>query len=227
MTTHPEPPPREAFTPREWEVIRRHRTPEQVQRFLNALPYNREQDGETLRSFREVIRRNTAHCLEAALVAAVIMEQHGFPPIVLSFESWDNLDHVIFVFRRFRRWGSVARSRDAGLHGRKPVFRTIRHLAWSYFDPYVDLTGRLTGYQLVDLRGMGDYDWRFNPKNMWKVEKYLIDIPHRAMPSSDARYHRLHKRYKEYRRRDPTGPVINIYEGRERWLPLTGYARAP
>ncbi|HET6947325.1 MAG TPA: hypothetical protein VFJ45_05865 [bacterium] len=220
MSSRPAPPPREAFTPEEWAIIQRHRTPAQVQRFLNALPYNEERHGETLRSFREVIRRRTAHCLEAALAATVILEQHGFPPLVLSFESKDNLDHVIFVFRRARRWGSVARSRDAGLHGRKPVFRTIRTLAWSYFDPYVDFTGRLTGYQLVDLRDIGDYDWRFTRKNMWKVEKFLIDIPHRPMPSSDDRFRRLRARYAAFRRRHPTAPVIDIYSRRERWLPL-------
>ena len=220
MSSRPAPPPREAFTPAEWAIIQRHRTPEQVQRFLNALPYNEERHGETLRSFREVIRRRTAHCLEAVLAATVILEQHGYPPLVLSFESKDNLDHVIFVFRRAGRWGSVARSRDAGLHGRKPVFRTIRALAWSYFDPYVDWTGRLTGYQLVDLRGLGDYDWRFNPKNMWKVEKFLIDIRHRPMPSSDDRYRQLLARYTAFRRRHPTAPVVDIYARRERWLPL-------
>jgi hypothetical protein len=221
------PPPREAFTPRERRIIGANRTPEQVQRWLNGLPYNHEAHGETLRSFREVVRRRTAHCLEAALAAAVILEQHGFPPRVLSFDSKDNLDHVIFVFRRRRRWGSVARSRDAGLHGRRAVFRTIRELAWSYYDPYVDWTGRLQGYQLVDLRALGRYDWRFNPRNMWKVEKVLIDIPHRPMHSSDLRHRRLHARFVAYRRHHPTGPVIDIYAGRERWMPLTGYARTP
>jgi hypothetical protein len=219
------PSPREAFSPRERRIIHACGTPERVQAWVNSLPYNREPQGETLRSFREVVRRRTAHCLEAALAAAVIMEQHGHPPLVLSFDSKDNLDHVIFVFRRGGRWGSVGRSRDAGLHGRKPVFRTIRGLAWSYFDPYVDWTGRLQGYQLVDLRDLGPYDWRFNPRNMWKVEKFLIDIPHRPMPSSDARYRRLHARFTAYRHRRPTGPVVEIYRGRERWMPLTGKVR--
>lgn len=212
------PPPREAFTRREWAVIQKYRTPEQVQEFLRSLPYNRERNGETLRSFREVIRRGTAHCLEATLVAAVILEQHGYPPLVLSFESQDNLDHVIFVFRRRGRWGSVARSRDAGLHGRKPVFHSVRNLAWSYYDPYVDFTGRLTGYQLVDLRNLDGYDWRFSPRNMWKVEKFLIDIRHRKLWSSRTRYRELLARYKEYRHRHPRGPVIEIYGRRDRWM---------
>ena len=42
-------------------------------------------------------------------------------------------DHVVFVYRQNGRWGTVARSRDPGLHGRKPVFRSLRHVAQSYF----------------------------------------------------------------------------------------------
>src|SRR6185312_1769739 len=114
------------------------------------------------RSFRGVVQHNCAHCLEAALFAAVVLEQHGYPPLVLSFESIDQLDHVIFVYRGPRGWGSVARSRDPGLHGRRPVFATPRALALSYFDPYIDFTGRVTGYAVVDLdAAMKEYDWRF------------------------------------------------------------------
>lgn len=211
-------PARELFTPAERRVIERHRTPRQVQDFLRRLPYNWEKNGDTLRSFREVVRLNTAHCLEAALVAAVILEQHGYPPTVVSFESKDGIDHVIFVFRHRGRWGAVARSRDAGLHGRRPVFRSIRDLVWSYFDPYVDFTGRITAYQLVDLRVLGAYDWRLATKNMWKVENYLLEIPHRKLRSSNRRYRQLLERYREYRRRDPDGPVIEIYRHRESWM---------
>jgi hypothetical protein len=208
----------DAFTPKERSIIQRHRTPEQVQRFLRRLPYNWERDGDTLRSFRQVVRLNTAHCLEAALVAAVILEQHGYPPLVVSFESKDGVDHVIFVFRQGGRWGAVARSRDAGLHGRKPVFRGIRDLVWSYFDPYVDLTGRITGYQLVDLRALGAYDWRLATKNMWKVENYLLAIPHRTLRSSNRRYRSLLARFRAYRKEHPRGPVVEIYRDRQRWM---------
>ena len=146
-------PLRSAFTPRERRLIESLRTPAQVQRFLNALPYNTEPPPERakLRSFRGVVRHNTAHCLEAALAAAVILEQHGHPPLVLSFESIDLLDHVLFVYRGPRGWGSVARSRDPGLHGRKPLFATPRALALSYFEGYIDFTGRIKAYAVVDL----------------------------------------------------------------------------
>src|SRR5262249_40272013 len=134
-------PPALPLTAAERRVIAAHRTPLSVQRWLNALPYNTEQGGETLRSFRGVVRTGMAHCLEAALTATTTLEQQGSPPIVLSFESIDLLDHVIFVYREKTGWGSVARSRDPGLHGRKPVFATPRALALSYIEGYVDFTG--------------------------------------------------------------------------------------
>lgn len=210
-----------SFTPRERRLIARLRTPAQVQAYLNALPYNSERDGETLRSFRGVVRHGSAHCLEAALLAATVLEPHGFPPLVISFESIDKLDHVIFVYRERGRWGSVARSRDPGLHGRRPVFRTPRALAASYRDPYVDFTGRVTGFAVVDLnRVMGRYDWRLSERNVWKVEQVLIDYPHRRLVMSDARYARLLARYKAFRASHDDRKPWKYYEGRETWMPL-------
>ena len=57
----------------------------------------------------------------------------------------------------------------------------------SYVDPYVDYTGRVTGYAVVDLRVMGRYDWRLAETNVWKVERMLLDLPHHRIVTSDAR----------------------------------------
>jgi hypothetical protein len=191
-----------------------------VQRYLNQLPYNNEPGGRaTLRSFRGVVRHGSAHCLEAALFAAVALEQHGYPPLVISFESIDELDHVIFIYQQRGRWGSVARSRDPGLHGRKPVFATPRALAMSYMDPYIDLTGRVTGYAVVDLRAMGNYDWRLADTNVWKVERMLLDYPHRSIVSSNRHVNALRARYRAFKRRFPDKKPL-FYRHKERWTPL-------
>jgi hypothetical protein len=217
----PHTTPAPLFTPQERRLVARLRTPRAVQQYLNELPYNQEPGGRaTLRTFRGVVREGCAHCLEAALFAAVVLEAHGYPPLLLSFESIDHLDHVIFVYRHRGRWGSIARSRDPGLHGRKPVFATARALALSYFDPYVDFTGRVTGYAVVDLRElMGEYEWRLAGTNVWKVERMLLDLRHRPIRSSDRRVNALRARYREFRARFPGRKPV-FYRTRNRWTPL-------
>ena len=208
------------FSPREQRLIRKLRAPADVQRFLNRLPYNIEPHGRaTLRSFRGVVRHGCAHCLEAALFAATVLEHHGYPPLVLSFESVDELDHVIFVYRSRTGWGSVARSRDPGLHGRRPLFATPRALALSYADPYIDFTGRVTGYAVVDLRVVGSYDWRTAETNVWKVERTLLDHPHRSIASSDRRVDWMRARYRAFCAAYPGRKPV-AYDGRERWTEL-------
>jgi hypothetical protein len=210
-------PARSEFTPREWKLIQAHRTPEQVQRYLRTIPYNRESDGATCFSFRRVLAERRAHCLEGALVASVILEQHGYPPTLVSIESQDKLDHVLLLFKRNGRWGSVARSRDIGLHGRKPVFRTVRDLVMSYFDMYIDKTARITGYAVASLYELGDYDWRFSLRNAWKVERHLQEIPHVAIRSSNARYEQWRRRFLEFHKENP-GRSPDYFSNRDLWL---------
>ena len=210
-----------SLTPRERRVVARLRTPQQVQSYLNRLPYNHERGGASLRSFRGVVSHGSAHCLEAALFAAVVLEQHGYPPLVISFESIDKLDHVIFVYKVLGRWGSVARSRDPGLHGRRPVFRSARALAASYMDTYVDFTGRVTGFAVVNLADeMGGYNWRLSAKNVWKVEQMLIDHPHNALGMSNRRYRALLAKYKAFRAAHDDRKPVRYYQGRENWMPI-------
>jgi hypothetical protein len=221
ITAHNYPPStapiREAFRPAEWAIIRRCRTPKQVQEFLRKLPYNWEKQGETLRTFRSVVQHGSAHCLEGALIAATILEQHGYPPLLLDLESQDQLDHVLFLFKKRGRWGTVARSRDAGLHGRKPVFRTLRHLVMSYVDPYVDGSGRITGFGVADLRTLVKSDWRLSPKSVWEVERALIKMPHKKIQTSNRRYQTALRQFLAFRKNHPHEPAT-FYSNRHVWL---------
>lgn len=217
--TDPVTPPDLPLTPAERRLVARLRTPDAVQDWLNNLQYNDEEDIGTLRSFRGVVRSGMAHCLEAALAATVILEQHGYAPLVLSLESVDLLDHVLFAYRTPTGWGTVARSRDPGLHGRRPLFATPRALAQSYFESYIDFTGRIKGYAVVDLRVLGRYDWRLSTRNVWRVENLLRDWPHRTIRSSDRRAEALRRRYRRFREEYGYKPW-GYYRGRERWTAL-------
>jgi hypothetical protein len=210
-------PDRDAFRPAERAIIEWCRTPKQVQEFLRQLPYNWEKKGETQRTFRSVIQHRSAHCLEGALSAATILEQHGYPPLLLDLESRDQLDHVLFLFKKRGRWGTVARSRDAGLHGRKPVFRNLRHLVMSYVDPYVDGSGRITGYGVADLRTLVRGDWRLSTKNVWEVERALIKMPHKNIRTSNRRYQMILRQFLAFRKKHPDQPAT-FYANRNVWL---------
>ena len=150
-------------------MIHSHRTPAAVQRWIRSLAYNWERSGQTLRSFRGVVRSGEAHCLEAALAAAAVLEHHGHAPLLLDMESQDGLDHVVFAFRDQGRWGAVGGSRDDGLWGRRPVFRSVRALAMSYYEPYIDLHARIEAYGVADLRELDPYDWRYSERNVWRA----------------------------------------------------------
>ncbi len=206
-------------------VVRRLRSPALVQDYLNELPYNRELDRPTLRTLRGVVTHGTAHCLEAALFAATVLEVHGLPPLVMSLESVDLLDHVLFVYRGERGWGSVARSRDPGLHGRLPVFRGLRELALSYVDPYVDLTACLKGYGAYDLRWLGSYDWRHSMRNVWRVEEELRRLRHRPLRVGTARRDRLRARFRALQEQHPGAKPVD-FPGRRRWSELPAEWRA-
>lgn len=209
-------PGRAAFRRKEWALVRTLRTPRQVQEFLHKLPYNWDRP-TTLRTLRGVVQHGKAHCLEAALMAATILEQHGYPPLLLDLESQDDLDHVLCLFQRKGRYGTVARSRDAGLHGRRPVFRTLRHLVMSYVDPFVDGSGRITGYGVFDLRRLQRCDWRLSTKNVWAVERALIHMPHHKLKTSDRRYREALRRYLAFREMHPDRPVT-YFANRHQWM---------
>lgn len=179
------------------KLAQKYKTPFAVQKFIKKIPYNRELKGETLRSAAGALAHHTAHCFEGALIAAAILEQQGYPPRIVSLESQDYLDHVIYVFQDKGLWGAIGHSRDEGLHGRAPRYKSIRALVLSYCDPYVDKTGRITGYQLANLEEM-DVDWRWSRRNIWKAERYLNGLRHHRIKTSDAHYKRIHRQYLLY-----------------------------
>ena len=205
------------FTCKEWSLIQKYRTPRQIQQFFCGLPYNLEKKKETLRTFRGVVRHGTAHGLEAAIAAAAMLEQHGYPPLLLSLESVDDLDHVVFLFKQNGRYGAVGRSRDLGLHGRKPVFRSVRDLVMSYVDPYVDGSGRINGYGVGDLNELVKEDWRVSTRKVWEVERALIAMPHKKFKTPDQRYKRTLRKFQAFKQKYPGRPV-DFYPNRRQWM---------
>lgn len=221
--------PNPAFSAKERRLVARLRTPEAVQRWLNTLPYNWEPRGPTARTFRGVVRTGKAHCLEAALTAATILEQRGYRPLLLDIESTDHLDHVLFLYQADDgRWGTVARSRCPGLNGRKPVFRNLPALVRSYVAPYIDETGRVKGYGVLDLRRLRGR-WRLHQGNVRFVERALIDNSHRKLLTHEATFRKWKQRFDSWHkaRGHPKHewPVFADYPLRRTWSALPAKRR--
>ena len=96
------------------------------------------------------------------------------------------------------------------------MFRSVRDLVFSYIDPFVDLTGRVEGYGILDLRTLR-VDWRLSTRNVWSVQEALIRMPHRPLRTSDERYQQWHERYVRYKQRHPERRPV-FYPDRHRWL---------
>ena len=128
----------------ELRLLRGLSTPHRIQKYLDELPYNKERDGETCRSPRRVLRDQTAHCFEGALLAAAALRANGRPPFILDLESVRDDDHVIAIYRDYDCWGAIAKSNYSGLRFREPVYRSLRELVMSFFEHYYNLQGEKT-----------------------------------------------------------------------------------
>ena len=173
------------FHPRELAILRRLRSPERIQRFLDdEVGYNKEKKGPTCRSPRRVLADRLAQCLEGALFGAAALRVQGWEPLLLDLEAVRDDDHVLALFRQRGCWGAVAKSNYAGLRFREPVYRSLRELAMSYFEDYYNLDGEKTlrGYaRPVNLRRFDRIGWMTAQEDLWAVSDYLFSIPHRPL----------------------------------------------
>lgn len=170
------------LTPRELRLLRSLDTPVRVQKFLDSIPYNTEDDGvDTLRSPRRVIRDRTAHCAEGALFAAAAFRVNGKPPLLIDLESTRDDDHVLAPYRERGLWGAVATSKFAGLRFRAPVYRTVRELVMSYFEDYYNWAGERTLRGFAGPISLTPFDrdkWMTSEADVWSVVEHLARIKH-------------------------------------------------
>jgi hypothetical protein len=190
--------PLNGFDVGEWNTLRRLKTPEKIQRFLDIeIAYNKEPDGATCRSPRRVVRDRVAHCLEGALFGAAALRAQGFPPLLLDLEAVRDDDHVLAVFKQRRHWGAIAKSNYAGLRFREPVYRTLRELAISYFEHYYNLSAEKTLRKYsrpVNLARFDSIHWMTAEDDLWVISDHLFTIPHTPLLPTAIRLARVDQR---------------------------------
>jgi hypothetical protein len=171
------------FAPDELAVLRRLKSPEKIQAFLDdEVRYNRDKTQLTCRGPRRVLRDRLGHCAEGAFFAAAALRLHGRPPLILDLEAVRDDDHVLAVFRQDQHWGAIGKSNYAGLRFREPVYRNLRELALSYYEHYYNERGEKTlrtfSTRPVNLRRFDRIQWMTTETDLWEICEYLCDIAH-------------------------------------------------
>ncbi len=166
----------------ELKLFRSLSTPQKVQDFLDKIPINMEENGDTCLSPRAVLQKNKAHCMEGAMLAAAILRTNGCPPLVLSLEATDDdFDHVLAVFKQHDHWGAISKTNHAVLRYREPIYKSIRELILSYFEEYFDNKGNknLRAYSKpLNLSRFDKLNWMTSEKEVWYIPEHLAEVPH-------------------------------------------------
>lgn len=170
------------FDQAELKVLEKLDTPQKIQGYLDKIPINFEEAGDTCYSPRGVLRRNAAHCMEGALLAAVALWYHGKPPLLLDLVTTKNDDdHVVALFKERGKWGAISKTNHGVLRYREPIYKSVRELAMSYFHEYFKDNGQKTlrSYSLpFDLRKLKDKSWLTSSENLWHINNALADSRH-------------------------------------------------
>lgn len=169
----------------EFRTLKRLRSPGQVQDFLNEIPTNKERNGDTCTTPLFTLRRNKAHCMEGALVAALALAMQGHRPLILDLKTAvGDVDHLVALFRKGGRWGGITKTNHAVLRYREPVYRDVRELAMSFFHEYFLHDGRKTlrsfstrPFDLSKWTG----DWMTSEDDQWDLSRAIDTAPHTAI----------------------------------------------
>lgn len=194
-------------------------TPAKIQDFLDRIPMNFEQGGDTHRSPREVLKRNEAHCIEGALLAAAALWVHGEPPLLMDLTAQKgDYDHVVALYKRNGHWGAISKTNHATIRFRDPVYPTLQMLALSYFHEwFMNTDGKKTmlsySVKALDLSKFGS-GWVTTEDDLFWIDDELDALVHKPLvPKGNARFIR-------------TADTMELKAGRfEEWLRTPSGAR--
>lgn len=171
-----------SLSKKELSVLRKLNTPIKIQNYLDNIPTNFELDNETYMSPRRVLKTNTAHCFEGALLAALALWVNGYKPLIIDMKAiHPDVDHVIAPYKINGYWGCISKTNHATIRFRDPVYKTIRELAMSYFHEwFMDKNGKKTlrsfsaPYDLRKFKG----DWIGEEKELDELVEIIDNLPH-------------------------------------------------
>ncbi len=164
------------LTTSEKKLLKRLNTPFRIQEFLDKLPYR---SGDSYLCPLQVLRRKEAHCFDGSIFAAALLERLGHQPFISYLVAHNDDDHLLALYKRNECWGAVSKSNYSGLRSRDPVYRTLRELVMSYFEPYYNIKKQKTlrGYTSpLILTRFNKIQWRTSNQAMEVISDALDDI---------------------------------------------------
>ena len=162
---------------REKRIVARLDTPLRIQEFLDEVAYSTE---PVYRAPLTVLRDRKAHCFDGACFAALALARLGYPPLLIDMLPWDDDDHVLAIFKRGKWFGAIGKSNFVGLRYREPVYRDLRELLMSYFEPFFNVASSRTlrGYtELLNLHRFDKRGWTVEDKTMDAIAEGLDAAP--------------------------------------------------
>lgn len=166
----------------DFKMLKSLSTPKKIQDYLDTLPFNFENNGETYMSPKRALQNGSIHCFEGALIGALALWIHGEKPLLLDLNTKKSeFDHVVTLFKRGDCWGAISKTNHAVLRYREPVYKNIRELVMSYFHEYFisDGTKTLRCYsEPFDLSKCGT-SWITDEKDLFSLVEKLDHSPHK------------------------------------------------
>jgi hypothetical protein len=166
------------WTAAERRILKRLKSPQDIQLYLNALKYDADYRA---RSPRRVMREGKAACFDGAMFAAAALRELGHRPRLVDLRAWNDDDHVLAVFTEDGCWGAVAKSNTTVLRYREPVYRSLRELVMSYFEVYFNTVGQKTlrSYSRpLDLATLDPRGWLTDEDDLGWIGDKLDELQH-------------------------------------------------
>ena len=167
-----------SWTKAEQLLLKKLKTPADIQRYLDDLEYDPEGGAK---SPRRVIASGTAQCYSGALFAAAALRELGHRPRLMWMDAVEDDGHCVALYQVNKFWGAVAKSNYTGIRSREPIY-DYNSLGLSYFDAYFNPSGKrsMRAFTVpIDLQPFEKRAWRFDDGEMLYVDD-AIDTAKRA-----------------------------------------------
>lgn len=178
---------------KDYAFLKTLNTPGKIQDYLDSIPFNFEDTGETCMSPTRVLKEKKAHCMEGAMLAALALHLSGHKMFLLSLKVDKNdFDHAVALFRMNGYWGAISKTNHAVLRYRDPVYATVRELAMSYFHEYFlveDGKKTMKGFSnIINLRRYGT-KWITSMEDLWHISSDIFHgYHHLVVPEKNLPY---------------------------------------